>query len=730
MWVVSQRDMSLDTPALDDLNRVGTLCEVLHHSHLPDGSNRVALRGLFRAVAKNLAIRDQSFSADIEELKETHESTLEFEATLRAVKESFSALAAQHRAIPPESIAQVVHIDQPGQAADTVLHFLPVSTSEKQLLLEELCQNARLTGVLRLLKREEEILSIEQNIRSRVEKEITESQRDFLLREQLRVIQTELDKRDNRRSEVDQYREKILAAMLPPQAESIAFQELRRLEHSPPSSSESFLARGYIDTLISLPWNHRSNETLDIESVSSVLDGDHFGLTQVKERILEFLAIRKLKGNLAGAVLCFVGPPGVGKTSIAKSIAHALGRKLSVVALGGVRDESEIRGHRRAYIGSTPGRIIASLRDVGTNNPVIVLDEIDKVSELGHGDPSNALLEVLDPEQNSRFLDHHLDTPFDLSEVIFIATANQLDQIPHALRDRMEIIEFPGYTQMERFEIAKRYVLPGALESSGISPAQLTLTDSALNTLARDYTRESGVRSLKREIYNLIRKAARILEQNPHQKLHISDADLSGYLGNSYSKPPVDSRQREIGLVHGLVVAPYGGDMIDVEIALTKPADRLPQLTLTGSMGAIMQESAQTALTCVRRHLDQVGVEWNRDVHVHVSNAGTPKDGPSAGLAIAIAIASAFLGRPIPSDVAVTGEIGLRGKTAPVGGMREKLLAAKRYGINQVLCPIANRSDIFHFPEEIAQGLEIHLVSDFEEAIQIAFGQAQTVNIR
>lgn len=730
VWVVSQKDMALEAPTKDDLNSVGTLCEVLHHSSLPDGSNRVALRAMFRAQASRILTQKEAFVADIEELKEIPCDTIETEATIRAVKESFSSLASQHRAIPPESISQVIHAENAGSVADTVLHFLPVQPSEKQVLLEQLSHSERLIGVLHLLKREEEILNIEKNIRTQVEKEITDSQRDFLLREQLRIIQGELDLRDNRRSEVDQYRDRIAEINLPEKAHSAAKQELRRLEHSPGSSSESFVARGYLDVLLSLPWNETSVDNLDIARVAQVLDGDHYGLSQVKERILEFLAVRKLNGNPTGAVLCFIGPPGVGKTSIAKSIAHALGRNLSIVALGGVRDESEIRGHRRAYVGSSPGRIISTIRESGTKNPLMLLDEIDKISISGHGDPSSALLEVLDPEQNTRFVDHHLDTPFDLSEVMFIATANQIEQIPPSLRDRMEFIEFPGYTDAERFEIAKRYVLPQALKNAGIRSDQLTVSDEALKSLSRDHTRESGVRALKREINTLTRKIARLLERDPSKSIFVTQADLTTYLGAGYPHLDVDPSRREIGLVHGLVIAPYGGDMIDIEIALTNLANHLPRLTLTGSMGNVMQESAQTALTCVRRYLDSHGIAWNRDVHIHVSNAGIPKDGPSAGLAIAIAVASAFLDKPVPSDIAITGEIGLRGKTSAVGGIREKILAAKRFGMRRVLFPISNESEVFQLEPEATEDIEVLAITDFEQALSIVFGQAQTVNMR
>ncbi|HTQ10426.1 MAG TPA: endopeptidase La, partial [Fimbriimonadaceae bacterium] len=574
-----------------------------------------------------------------------------------------------------------------------------------------------------LVKREEQVLALDADIHRRVESELGESQREYYLREQLRVIQEELQLREDRLGEHEEYTAKIEQSGMPDEALQRARAELKRLDRTPAASPEGMVLRNYLDTMVSLPWNSVSEDRLDVRHAARILDEEHFGLSSVKERVLDHLAVRQLKSDLRGPILCFIGPPGVGKTSIGRAIAEAMGRKFVRVSLGGIRDEAEIRGHRRTYVGSMPGRIIQSLRQCGTRNPVFMLDEIDKIGGDYRDDPTSALLEVLDPEQNSRFSDHYIEAPFDLSGVFFIATANVLANIPGPLRDRMEIIPFSSYTDAERLEIARRFLLPKALERHGLREGQVTVEESALAAIAAHYAREAGVRELDRQIGALVRKCARRVAEGAAIVNAIGPADLHDLLGRPRNLGSTKT-VFEVGAATGLVVSESGGDTIVIEASLMEPAGAHAEMKLTGSMGQVMQESAEAALTYIRAHQAELSASpFRYDVHIHVPEAAIPKDGPSGGVTIAVALASAFTGRPV-RPIAMSGEITLRGKVMAVGGIREKVLAAHRAGIPEVVLPKENEADLEDLPGEVRDGMTITLVSDLSDALSAALAPA------
>jgi ATP-dependent Lon protease len=724
LFVVSQRAATLDEPSHKDLFRVGTVAEVLHVVPLPDGSARVILRGIHRA---KVASHAENGTVLVNEIKTTEKATQKIAVTKRLAIDQFGLLAGRHRQIPPESLEAVINAQTSSDVADTISYFLPIEVSEKQALLEQLDNEKRLREVLQILKREEHLLDLEENLKEEVGRSINEAQKEFFLHEQLKTIQKELGIRESRYEELAQ---KVNQAELPSEIAANLQRELSRLQQMEAYAPEAQVVRAYIETVLDLPWATRAVELLDLNEASRRLDENHFGLDSVKDRVLEFLSVRKLKGTKAGAVLCFVGPPGVGKTSLAQTVAEALDRQCVQVALGGVRDEAEIRGHRRTYVGARPGRLIQAIREAGSMNPVVVLDELDKVAQGSHGDPMSALLEVLDPEQNRRFVDHYLELPVDLSEIVFIATANLLDHLPQPLFDRMEIIEFPGYTEVERVQIAKSHIEPVVAAESGLVGQMPLITEEALQALASEYTRESGVRALRREFARLGRKLARKAASGETLPPVIDRDTLVQLLG----RPPISAspvnEESEIGLTHGLVVTGYGGDRMPVEVSLTKPLGTDPKLTLTGAVGPVLQESVQTALTCVRRLLDTKGIDSRFDVHVHLPQAAIPKDGPSAGLTVSIALYSAFTGRAVRRDVAMTGEVTLRGQVLPVGGLREKILAARRYGYATVLYPGSQQPEVDGLPSDIRDGLELCPVHMVNEGIEIALTYAQTVSMR
>lgn len=723
MLMIAQRDISVEEPEQQDLYSVGIVAEVVQVLQVPDGTLRVVFRGLERARLVQITQTEPFLMARIEVLpvREPRVKT-DLEALMRMAVSLFEEIVQNDRSVPPETIPAVMYIEHPGRLADTIAHFLPLKFDAKQEILETLDVRERLDTLVKILRRELDVIEVQQRIRDRVEKEMGDTQREYYLREQLKIIQRELGERDERLSEVEEYREKIAQAGMPEEVAERAYKEVERLEKMPFASPEGSVIRTYLDTMIALPWNIRTDDQMDIQDASHILDEDHHGLKKVKERVLEFLSVRKLSGSLKGPILCFVGPPGVGKTSLGRSIARALGRKFVRISLGGVRDEAEIRGHRRTYVGALPGRIIQGLRQAGSKNPVFMLDEIDKLGYDFRGDPTSALLEALDPEQNDRFSDHYLEVPFDLSDVMFITTANLLETVPAPLRDRMEVIPFPGYTEEEKLAIAKGYLVPRNLERHGLKPEQLAFEDDALMKIIREYTREAGVRNLEREIATVCRKVARRVAEGSQDRILVKPAQVSDFLGTRRFQFGVKEEKDELGVATGLVYTEFGGDIVSVEVALVKGRDG--RLQLTGQLGDVMKESAQAALTYIRSRAEQLNIdpEFNHkfDLHIHVPAGAIPKDGPSAGITMATALASALTGRPVRRDVAMTGEITLRGRVLPIGGVKEKVMAAHRAGIYEVIIPSENEKDLEEIPDHVREAITFHFVKHMDEVLPLA----------
>ncbi len=719
--VLSQRDMSVEEPDANDLFRVGTLSEALQALPLPDTSLRVTLRGVRRAQVLRILVRAGAFVAEIVEIDDPILlGDVRAETLMRACVEAFSAVVQLHKSIPPEALDGVAHLDNPGSIADTIAHHLPLRPALKQEILEEIDPIRRLEIIFEALKREQEVLELDVRIRSQVESQLGTAHREYFLREQLRAIQTELQEKDQE-SEVQDYEKRIAESGMPDAAAQRALSEVQRLERISPFSPEGAVARNWLDCLISLPWNSLSDDHLNVADAARRLNDEHHGLSTVKERVLDFLAVRQLTNSIRGPILCFAGPPGVGKTSIGRSIADAMGRKFCRISLGGLRDEAEIRGHRRTYVGAMPGRIIQALRQTGTRNPVVMLDEIDKLGSDWRGDPTSALLEALDPEQNARFEDHYLDAPFDLSGVMFIATANIAELIPAPLRDRLEVIHFPGYSDEERGQIARQFLIPKSSKEHGVDQ-KIEFREDAIQDLVRDYTQESGVRDLERKIATVCRKAARAVVEGQSNRIVIDNAQLRISLGRPKHSQSSFSGPDEIGAATGLMVSEHGGAIVRVEASLMTPQAERPELRLTGRLGDVMKESAEAALTFVRTSEERLGLgrPFRFDVHVHVPDAGVPKDGPSAGLTIALALISAYTGKPLRKDVAMTGEITLRGKVLPVGGVREKILAAARGGMSAVILPEGNRDDVEEMTSTETAGVDLHFVATLDQAMSIA----------
>jgi ATP-dependent Lon protease len=724
IFLVAQRQMAIDDPGPEDIYEVGTVAEVMQVLNLPDGTVRVMLEGQARARISEYLQSDPFFRVRVEVMSEVEERTPEVEALMRSVITQFQQVVELGKEIPPEALVQVMNIDEPGRLADTVIPYLNLRPKVDRLqdLLETVSVRDRLEKLNLVLKKETEILEIQRNIRNKVEKEMGDTQREFILREQLKAIQQELGERDERGSEIEEYREKIQKAKMPQEVEERALKELDRLEKMPFQAPEGVVVRTYLDWLTVLPWAVATEETLEIPTAQTTLDEDHYGLAKVKERILEFLAVRKLTKEMRGPILCFVGPPGVGKTSIGKSIARALGRKFIRVSLGGVRDEAEIRGHRRTYIGALPGRILQGIKTAGSNNPVFMLDEIDKLGMDFRGDPSSALLEALDPEQNNAFSDHYLEVPFDLSNVMFITTANLLDPIPPALKDRMEVIHFPGYIEDEKLAIAKGFLVPKQRRENGITEEHLVFTDGGLLRVIREYTREAGVRNLEREIATICRKVAKDVASDNTEKITIGDDDVKTFLGTRRFHYGRAEEQDEIGAATGLVYTEFGGDIVAVEATLLKYHEL--KLTLTGQLGDVMKESAMAAMSYVRsrsRVLDFDDEFFDHmEVHIHVPAGAVPKDGPSAGITMGTALASAATRRAVRKDVAMTGEITLRGKVLPVGGVKEKVLAAHRAGMKTIILPRENERDLEEIPQNVREDLRFHFVDHMDQVLTLA----------
>ncbi len=720
--LLTQKDMSVESPGPDDLYKIGTVGMVMRMLKLPDGRVKILVQGLSRVKVLSITEKDNHLVANIERIveKKPEEITIEMEALMRTVKEQLDKAISLGKAILPDVMVIIENMDDPGRLADLVASNLGLKTAEAQEIFEIIDPLKRIKRVSEILTREIELLTIQQKIQSEARGEIDKIQRDYFLREQLKAIQKELGEMDERTEEIEEFRKKIEEAKMPEKVAKEAEKQLKRLQKMHPDSAEAATVRTYLEWLTELPWSKSSKDSVDIKHAEKVLNEDHYDLEKVKERILEYLSVRKLNEKMKGPILCFIGPPGVGKTSLGKSIARALGREFVRISLGGVRDEAEIRGHRRTYVGALPGRIIQGIKQAGTNNPVFMLDEIDKIGLDFRGDPASALLEVLDPEQNNSFVDHYLGVPFDLSKVIFITTGNLADTIPAPLRDRMEIIYLSGYTAEEKMHIAKRYIIPRQLKEHGLKN-ELTINDSALMKIITEYTREAGVRNLEREIASICRKVAKQIAEGKKQDFIITTKNLSKFLGVPKYLPEEEVEKNLVGVTTGLAWTETGGDVIYVEATIMKGKGNL---ILTGQLGDVMKESAQAALSYVRSRAKELGIDEEifskTDIHVHVPAGAIPKDGPSAGITITTSIASAFTGRPVRRDVAMTGEVTLRGRVLPIGGLKEKALAAKRMGIKKVIIPMRNKKDLEDIPKYVKKDMEFIFVETMDEVLNIA----------
>jgi ATP-dependent Lon protease len=709
----------------DELYEIGTAAVIHKMIRVPDGTLRVLVQGLRRIRLTRLVQDEPYLVGEFEDVPDVIGREKEIEALARNVEALFSRIIGLVPYLPDELQLAAANAEDPSSLGNLIATTMRLKTPEKQELLEEADVEARLRKLTVVLNRELEVLELGTKIQSQVQSEMENSQREYFLRQQMKAIQDELGEGDEQQAEMAELRAQIEEAHLPEEADKQARRELDRLAKLPPAAAEYGVIRTYLEWILSLPWNTVTEDKLDLDSARDVLDEDHYDLEKVKERIIEHLAVSKLKDDLSGPILCFVGPPGVGKTSLGKSIARALGRKFVRISVGGVRDEAEIRGHRRTYIGAMPGTIIRALRDAGTKNPVFMIDEIDKMGSDWRGDPSSAMLEVLDPAQNSSFRDHYLDLPFDLSRVLFICTANQLETIPPPLLDRMELIRLSGYTEDEKLGIAKRYLVPKQLEAHGLDEEQVSFTDKALRLIIREYTREAGVRNLDREIAAICRKAAAEIAAGKRKRVRVDERRIRTWLGRARFAGEARKRTSDPGVATGLAVTPGGGDVLFIE-ATAMPGEG--RLIVTGQLGEVMRESAQAALSWVRSHARDLGLDadWfeGKDVHIHVPAGAVPKDGPSAGVAMSIALASLALGRPVSEDVAMTGEITLTGQVLPVGGVRDKVLAAQRAGITTVVLPKENEGDLDDLPRDVRKTMNFVLADSIDEVIAAAFPDA------
>jgi len=719
--LLAQKDADKDDPETKDLYQVGTLGNILQMLKLPDGTIKVLVEGGARVRVGQLTDDGQMVRAHYEVLAETVEDTRELEAVAKTVEQQFEVYVKLNKKIPPEVLVSIAAVEEVNKLADTMASHLSLKLEEKQALLETASVIERLERLYGHMEAEMEILQVDKRIRTRVKRQMEKSQREYYLSEQMKAIQKELGE-DDAQGDMDALAEQIKTAGLSEEAQEKANAELKRLKMMPPMSAEATVVRNYLDWLLDLPWKKRTRVRRDLDAAQAVLDEDHFGLDKVKERILEHLAVLQLVRKMKGPILCFVGPPGVGKTSLGRSIARATSRKFVRMSLGGMRDEAEIRGHRRTYIGSMPGKVAQSMKKAGVKNPLILLDEIDKLGADFRGDPSSALLEVLDPEQNNTFNDHYLEVDYDLSEVMFITTANSLN-IPGPLLDRMEVIRLSGYTEAEKLAIAKRYLLPKQLKNHGLKlDDAFAMDDKALLDVIRYYTREAGVRGLDRVLAKLCRKVARTwVQKKPEKVLEITHSDLETYLGVRQYSFGMAEEEHQVGVVTGLAWTEVGGELLQIETALMPGKGKL---TVTGQLGDVMQESIQAAFTYVRSRAAELGLKADFyqkvDIHVHVPEGAIPKDGPSAGLAMATSITSALTGIAVKKEVCMTGEITLRGKALPIGGLKEKLLAAHRGGLTEVLIPEENKKDLKDIPENILEGLKVHAVSHMDEVLKHA----------
>jgi len=723
IFLATQHDPGVDEPKPDEIYQVGCIVNIVQSLKMPDGNIKVLVEGIERARILQVVEADGYLTSSVRVNRHTPEITPQVEATMQRVSSLFEQYVKLCQSLNQETIAATVRMDDISRLSDTIAANLQLSIEEKQELLEIFDPAERLLRISDVLDIEIEKLNMDRTIQSRVKRQMERAQKEYYLNEKIKAIQKELGRGE--KSEFDELKKKIDSAGMPPDVLEKATQELKKLEAMPPMSAESTVSRNYLDWLLAVPWKKKSKEIRDIDFAETTLNQDHYGLEKIKERILEFLAVRQLVKNPKGSILCLVGPPGVGKTSLGMSIAKATGRKFVRMSLGGVRDEAEIRGHRRTYIGALPGQIIQMMKKAGTRNPVFMLDEVDKMSNDFRGDPSSALLEVLDPEQNYMFVDHYLDVEYDLSQVFFIATANVMHTIPAPLQDRMEVLRLHGYTEPEKLEIAKNYLVKKQLEQAGLTDSNIRFEDDALRGIIRNYTREAGVRNLEREIGNVCRKIARsVVREGDKFSAVITAENLPGYLGVMRFRDSGASEKSEVGLVTGLAWTEVGGCILTTEVAIV---DGKGKLTLTGKLGDVMQESAQAAMSYLRSRWQQLGIPRdfyrNVDIHVHVPEGAIPKDGPSAGITIATAIASALSKIPVRRDICMTGEITLRGKVLPIGGLKEKLLAAHRAGILEAILPAENEKDLADVPENLRTEMKLHFVESMDQVLQLALEQ-------
>ncbi len=724
IFLITQKDAKTNDPVREDLFEVGTVARIKQMIKLPGGTIRVLVEGLNRAKILELFSEDQILEAKLELVDDPPGKNAEVEALMRTALYHFEQYIKISRKVPPETLTIVADIEEPGRFADVIASHLSMKIQQKQEILEALDLKKRLETLNTILGHEMEILEIERKINLRVRKQMEKTQKEYYLREQMKAIQKELGEKDERMAEAEEYREKIAEAKLPEEVEEKALKEVERLEKMPPAAAEGIVIRTYLDWLLELPWSSETADRLDLDMAEQILDEDHYGLQKVKERIVEYLAVRQLANKLKGPILCLVGPPGVGKTSLAKSVARALERKFVRISLGGVRDEAEVRGHRRTYIGALPGRIIQGMRQAKSKNPVFLMDEIDKMSTDFRGDPSSALLEVLDPEQNNAFSDHYIEVPFDLSQVMFITTGNTSYNIPQPLLDRMELIHIPGYTEEDKVEIARHYLIPKQLEEHGLTSKNLEISEGTIRRIIREYTREAGVRNLERSLSAICRKVAREVVKDREQHLRLTKRILQKYLGVPRYRYGAAEKEDEIGVATGLAWTEAGGDLLSIEVTLMKGKGNM---TLTGQLGDVMQESAKAAISYIRSRAQSLGLDENFyeeiDIHIHVPEGAIPKDGPSAGIAIATALASALTKRPIRKDVTMTGEITLRGRVLPIGGVKEKMLAAHRAGIRNMLLPTENLRDLSDIPQNVRRKVEIRFVEHMDEVLAAALSE-------
>ncbi|MBG9840326.1 MULTISPECIES: endopeptidase La [Bacillus cereus group] len=721
IFLAMQKEMNIDDPKEDDIYSVGTVAKVKQMLKLPNGTLRVLVEGLHRAEVVKFIEEENVVQVSIKTITEEVEADLEEKALMRTLLEHFEQYIKVSKKVSNETFATVADVEEPGRLADLIASHLPIKTKQKQEILEIISVKERLHTLISIIQDEQELLSLEKKIGQKVKRSMERTQKEYFLREQMKAIQTELGDKEGKGGEVEELREKIEQSGMPEETMKAALKELDRYEKLPASSAESGVIRNYMDWLLALPWTEATEDMIDLAHSEEILNKDHYGLEKVKERVLEYLAVQKLTNSLKGPILCLVGPPGVGKTSLARSIATSLNRNFVRVSLGGVRDESEIRGHRRTYVGAMPGRIIQGMKKAKTVNPVFLLDEIDKMSNDFRGDPSAALLEVLDPEQNHNFSDHYIEEPYDLSKVMFVATANTLSSIPGPLLDRMEIISIAGYTELEKVHIAREHLLPKQLKEHGLRKGNLQVRDEALLEIIRYYTREAGVRTLERQIAKVCRKAAKIIVTAERKRIVVTEKNVVDLLGKHIFRYGQAEKTDQVGMATGLAYTAAGGDTLAIEVSV---APGKGKLILTGKLGDVMKESAQAAFSYIRSRAEELQIDSNfhekNDIHIHVPEGAVPKDGPSAGITMATALISALTGIPVSKEVGMTGEITLRGRVLPIGGLKEKTLSAHRAGLTKIILPAENEKDLDDIPESVKENLTFVLASHLDEVLEHA----------